>query len=96
MNDGFEFFGDTVHVKYLSAFFVGDDSFAAAEPAAAEHATLASSVALGLAPHSDSPVIAAVAALAATVTASAALAATTTAATPPSPPSPPRLLLNSL
>ena len=74
---------------------MGDDSFAAAEPAAAEHATLASSVALGLATNSDSPVIAAVAALAATVTASAALAATTTAsaalttATVPPPPQQP-------
>ena len=64
---------------------MGDDSFAAAEPAAAEHATLASSVALGLATLSDSPVIAAVAALAATTTASAAL---TTATVPPPPQQP--------
>ena len=45
-DDGFEFFGGTVNVKYLSALFVGDYSFAAAEPATAQHAALASSLAL--------------------------------------------------
>ena len=45
-DDGFEFFGGTVNVKYLSALFVGDDSVATAEFAAAEHAALASSLAL--------------------------------------------------
>eukprot|EP00900_Chrysochromulina_parva_P020661 jgi/Chrpa1/3228/Chrysochromulina_OHIO_Genome00013809-RA len=45
-DDGFEFFGGTVNVKYLSALFVGDYSFAAAEPATAQHAAIASSLAL--------------------------------------------------
>ena len=45
-DDGFEFFGSTVNVKYLSALFVGDDSVATAEFAAAEHAALSSYLSL--------------------------------------------------
>ena len=78
----------TVNLKYLSALFVCDESFAAAEPATAQHAdlasslTLASSLALSLATHSDSPVIAAVvAATVAAALAAAALAPTSLAAT---------------
>jgi len=81
--------GHTLFIVVM-ALFVCDDSFAAAEPATAQHADLAFSLAPSLATHTDSPVIAAI--VAATITTALpsqaaaiafAIAASTIAATSP-------------